>query len=182
MSGFGVTYLGLPILAAFTSRAIRNDTLLFRVLFGTQLVAMRPQTVATEQLVVWCRRKVSNICVGLRIALFCRMLKSVLSLTLLGTTPLPAWSQQNSTDLTDRSLDDLMNIQVTSVSKTEQKMSQVATAIFVITQEDIQRSGATNIPDLLRMVPGLDVAQINGKTWAITARGLIFSLPINCWC
>ena len=50
-------------------------------------------------------------------------------------------------------------------------MSQVAAAIFVITQEDIARSGGTNIPDLLRMVPGLDVAQINGSTWAISARG-----------
>ena len=64
-----------------------------------------------------------------------------------------------------------MNVQVTSVSKTEQKISQVAAAIFVITQEDIRRSGATNIPDLLRMVPGLDVAQINGNTWAISSRG-----------
>jgi iron complex outermembrane recepter protein len=41
----------------------------------------------------------------------------------------------------------------------------------VITQEDIHRSGATNIPDLLRIVPGLDVAQINVNTWAISARG-----------
>ncbi len=74
-------------------------------------------------------------------------------------------------DLSEKSLEDLMNMQVTSVSKKEQKLSQVAAAIFVITQEDIHRSGATNIPDLLRMVPGLDVAQINGNTWAISARG-----------
>lgn len=64
-----------------------------------------------------------------------------------------------------------MNIQVTSVSKREQKLSRTAAAIFVITQEDIQRSGATNIPDLLRMVPGLDVAQINANNWAVSARG-----------
>src|SRR6202035_1263516 len=69
------------------------------------------------------------------------------------------------------SIEDLMNIEVTSVSKKEQKMSQAAAAIFVITQEDIQRSGATNIPDLLRMVPGMDVSQINANTWAISARG-----------
>src|SRR5713226_8941300 len=74
-------------------------------------------------------------------------------------------------DLTQVSIETLMNMEVTSVSKKEQKMSQVAAAIFVITQEDIRRSGATNIPDLLRMVPGLDVAQINASTWAITARG-----------
>ena len=64
-----------------------------------------------------------------------------------------------------------MNIQVTSVSKTEQTLSNTASAVFVISQEDIRRSGATNIPDLLRMVPGMDVAQINSNTWAITARG-----------
>ena len=77
-------------------------------------------------------------------------------------------------DLTRVSLENLMNIEVTSVSKKEQKLSQVAAAIFVITREDIRRSGATNIPDLLRMVPGMDVAQINSNTWAISARGFNF--------
>jgi iron complex outermembrane receptor protein len=80
-------------------------------------------------------------------------------------------AQQSSADLTSQSLEDLMNTQVTSVSKKEQKLSRTASAIFVISQEDIHRSGATNIPDLLRMVPGMDVAQINGSTWAISARG-----------
>src|SRR5271170_6796176 len=75
-------------------------------------------------------------------------------------------------DLTQLSLADLMNVEVTSVSKKEQKLSRTASAIFVITSEDIRRSGATNIPDLLRMVPGVDVAQINGNTWAISVRGL----------
>ena len=83
----------------------------------------------------------------------------------------PAWSQDKPRDLAEKSIEDLMNMEVTSVSKKEQKLSSVAAAIFVITQEDIRRSGATNIPDLLRMVPGLDVAQINGSTWAIGARG-----------
>jgi iron complex outermembrane recepter protein len=84
---------------------------------------------------------------------------------------IPTWPQASPTDLAHKSLEDLMNIQVTSVSKRGQNISQVAAAVFVITQEDIRRSGATNIPDLLRMVPGLDVAQINGSTWAISARG-----------
>jgi iron complex outermembrane receptor protein len=74
-------------------------------------------------------------------------------------------------DLASMSLEDLMNIHVTSVSKEDQKMSQVAAAVFVIGQKDIRRSGAISIPDLLRMVPGLDVAQINANTWAISARG-----------
>src|SRR5665213_3313116 len=82
------------------------------------------------------------------------------------------FGQANSQkDLSQVSLEDLMNIKVTSVSRTDQKMSQVAAAIFVISDEDIRRSGATNIPDLLRMVPGMDVSQINANTWAISARG-----------
>lgn len=80
-------------------------------------------------------------------------------------------AQEKPNDLSSKSIEDLMNIEVTSVSRKEQKISQVAAAIFVITPEDIRRSGATNIPDLLRMVPGLDVAQINASNWAISARG-----------
>src|SRR5579859_747692 len=85
-----------------------------------------------------------------------------------------SWGQAQPSsprDLTSTSIEDLMNVEVTSVSKKEQKLSMAAAAVFVITQEDIVRSGAANIPDLLRMVPGLDVAQINGSTWAISARG-----------
>jgi iron complex outermembrane recepter protein len=86
---------------------------------------------------------------------------------------LPVLRAQNQVpDLADRSLEDLMNVEVTSVSKKEQKLARTAAAVFVITQEDIQRSGATNIPDVLRMVPGVNVAQINANTWAISARGL----------
>jgi iron complex outermembrane recepter protein len=85
--------------------------------------------------------------------------------------PAPQTSPAPQGDLTQVSIENLMNMEVTSVSKKDQKLSQVAAAIFVITQEDIRRSGSTNIPDLLRMVPGMDVAQINGSTWAIGARG-----------
>lgn len=74
-------------------------------------------------------------------------------------------------DLGSMNIEDLMNVKVTSVSKEVQKMSQVAAAVFVIGQEDIRRSGATSIPDLLRMAPGVDVAQINANTWAISVRG-----------
>jgi iron complex outermembrane receptor protein len=75
------------------------------------------------------------------------------------------------TDLSQASLEELMNIKVTTVSKKEQKLSRVAAAVFVISQEDIRRSGARNIPDLLRMVPGVDVAQVDGDTLAISVRG-----------
>ena len=64
-----------------------------------------------------------------------------------------------------------MNIKVTSVPKKQEKLGKAAAAVYVISQEEIRRSGASNIPDLLRMVPGLEVAQITSNTWAITARG-----------
>jgi iron complex outermembrane receptor protein len=67
-------------------------------------------------------------------------------------------------DLTQFTLEDLMNVQVISVSKKEQKLAKTGAAIFVITQEDIRRSGATNIPDLLRMVPGVDVPRVDHST------------------
>jgi len=82
-----------------------------------------------------------------------------------------AQSTPKSDDLTNLSVDDLINVQVTTVARRGQKLSETAAATFVITQEDIRRSGATTIPDLLRMVPGLDVAQVNGNIWAISARG-----------
>jgi iron complex outermembrane recepter protein len=101
-----------------------------------------------------------------------RVLKrSYLTLAVAVLMPIPAWSQETPKDLSNKSIEDLMNIEVTSVSKKDQKLSRTAAAIFVISQEDIRRSGATNIPDLLRMVPGLDVAQVNGSTWAISSRG-----------
>jgi iron complex outermembrane receptor protein len=95
----------------------------------------------------------------------------VVSILVALAAPLHASSLNGARDLADASLEDLMNIEVTTVSKKEQKLSQTPAAIFVITQEDIRRSGMTSVPDLLRMVPGLQVAQIQGGAWAITARG-----------
>jgi iron complex outermembrane receptor protein len=82
------------------------------------------------------------------------------------------WAQApQDPDLSTVSLEDLMNLQVTSVSKKEQKLSKTGAAIFVITQDDIRRSGATNIPDLLRLAPGVDVSQVDANRWAISIRG-----------
>jgi iron complex outermembrane receptor protein len=92
-------------------------------------------------------------------------------LAALVAKPALAYPPQKTDDLTSQSIQDLMNLEVTSVSKTEQKLARTAAAVFVITPEDIRRSGATDIPDLLRMVPGMDVSQINANTWAISARG-----------
>ncbi|HLG99405.1 MAG TPA: TonB-dependent receptor [Bryobacteraceae bacterium] len=74
-------------------------------------------------------------------------------------------------DLSNASLEQLMDVQVTSVNKKEQKLARTAAAIFVISAEDIRRSGATNIPDLLRMVPGVQVSRIDANAWSISIRG-----------
>jgi iron complex outermembrane receptor protein len=71
----------------------------------------------------------------------------------------------------DLSFEDLLATTVTSASKRSQPLNDTATAVFVITAEDIRKSGATNIADALRMVPGLHVAQIDANKWAVTARG-----------
>ena len=62
-------------------------------------------------------------------------------------------------------------MEVTSVTKKQQRLHEAAAAVFVITQEDIRRSGVTSIPEALRMVPGLQVARIDTNTWAISSRG-----------
>ena len=75
------------------------------------------------------------------------------------------------TSVFDFSLEDLMDVKVTSVAKRPQSISSAPSAIFVISSEDIDRSGATTIPELLRMVPGMHVGQINANKWSVSARG-----------
>jgi iron complex outermembrane recepter protein len=77
----------------------------------------------------------------------------------------------SESDLTEISIEGLMQQKVTSVSKTEQVFSDTAAAVFVITRDDLRRSGVTNIPEALRMVPGVNVARIDSNKWAISARG-----------
>src|SRR6266567_3965904 len=69
------------------------------------------------------------------------------------------------------SIEQLMNLQVTSVSKRPERLSQTASAIQVITQEDIRRSGAASLAEALRLAANLQVAQIDSRQWAISARG-----------
>jgi iron complex outermembrane receptor protein len=96
--------------------------------------------------------------------------QTVCILSLL-TVSFPVCAQDRPQNPSSMSIEQLMQVEVTSVSKSKQRLSRTAAAITVISQEDIRRSGATNIGDLLRMVPGMDVGQINGSTWAISARG-----------
>jgi iron complex outermembrane receptor protein len=74
-------------------------------------------------------------------------------------------------DLSQLSLEDLTKVQVSSVERKDQELMKVPAAVFVITQQDIRRSGATSLPELFRMVPGMEVAQVYANEWAVSARG-----------
>lgn len=80
-------------------------------------------------------------------------------------------SEADPGDLTNINLEDLMKVEVSSVARKQQKMSDTAAAAYVISQEDIRRSGATSIPEALRLAPGLNVARIGSSSWAVSARG-----------
>ncbi len=77
----------------------------------------------------------------------------------------------STVELLDFSLQELMVLQVTSVSRRSQRQFDAAAAVYTITRDDIQDMGITSIPDALRMVPGMQVARLNGNTWSASARG-----------
>lgn len=76
-----------------------------------------------------------------------------------------------STDFSNLSIEELANIDVSSVAKADQPLSEAAAAIYVITHDDIVRSGATRLPEILRLAPNLQVAQVTASSYAISARG-----------
>jgi iron complex outermembrane receptor protein len=88
-----------------------------------------------------------------------------------------AHGQPPQKDLGDATLEQLMNVEVTSASKKAQHLSDTAASVFVITREMIRRSGLTSIPEVLRLAPGVEVARVDGSRWAIGIRG--FSAPLN---
>jgi iron complex outermembrane recepter protein len=96
---------------------------------------------------------------------------TVLLAFLLSGSPARAEGSATIGELKELNLEDLMNVEVTSVARHAQKLLGAASAIQVITQEDIRRSGATSIPEALRLADNLQVAQKNSHDWAISARG-----------
>ena len=74
-------------------------------------------------------------------------------------------------DFFGMSIEELLNVDIYSVSKSPRKLTESPAAIFVLTCEDIRRSGATSIPDLLRVVPGLNVARSESGRWQVSSRG-----------
>ena len=83
---------------------------------------------------------------------------------------LPA-SDLEDEDLTELSLEQLMNIEVTVASRTKQKLGDIPAAVYVITGDEIRRSGHQSIQDALRMVPGFYVSHWTTESWDVTARG-----------
>src|SRR6266700_6449575 len=83
----------------------------------------------------------------------------------------PQDSQETVDHLAQISLEDLGNIEVTTTSKEPVNASETPAAIYVITQEDIRRSGATSIPEALRLAPGVEVARVDSNTWSLGVRG-----------
>ena len=99
-------------------------------------------------------------------------LASILSLAVSAQADYP--KTESEEDFLDFSLEELISLEipdVTSVSRKKQRLMDSAAAIYVITSEDIQRTGVTSIPEALRMVPGMQVARLNGNTWSISTRG-----------
>ena len=79
--------------------------------------------------------------------------------------------QLPASDLVELTLEQLANIEVTSVSRRVERLSRAAASIYVITSEDIRRSGATSLPEALRLAPNLNVARADNVQYSITARG-----------
>jgi iron complex outermembrane receptor protein len=100
-----------------------------------------------------------------------RMMVSALAAWALLGVAMAADKPADDSDLLDLSVEQLLNTEVMTASRRSQAAGLVPAPLYVITQADIRRSGATSIPELLRAVPGLNVAQIDANKWAVGARG-----------
>jgi iron complex outermembrane receptor protein len=98
------------------------------------------------------------------------IIKVIIALIFLGVV-FTGWAQYTRTNVAELSIEDLVNLQITSVSKKQTPLAQSPAAVAVLTADDIQRIGATSIPEALRVIPGLNVAQVSANRWAVSARG-----------
>jgi iron complex outermembrane receptor protein len=90
---------------------------------------------------------------------------------LLPFRAMSAPTTQGNEELMDLDIESLMEIEVYSVSKKAQKLSDTTSAVFVINQEMIHKSGLTEIPEILRLAPGVQVSRITGNSWSVSIRG-----------
>ncbi len=121
------------------------------------------------------RRRTGNICSAVEHARrngLIALLAFFVAFVVTGLSAQEAQRQEKGlSKLAEMSLEELTNLTITSVSKKEQKASEAPAAIYVVTPEDIRRSGVLSLPEALRMVPGMDVAHVNANQWAISSRG-----------
>lgn len=94
------------------------------------------------------------------------------TLTITGVAKAQVLAADSIENLQRLSIEQLANLQVTSVSKVPESLRDAPAAIYVITHDDIIRSGARRIPDMLRLAPNLEVFQTSPENYVITARGL----------
>src|SRR4051812_44009195 len=92
-------------------------------------------------------------------------------LSAVGHCQMQMASASDPTALKNMSLEQLSQIQVTTLSKQPEKASNIPAAVFVITRDDIRRSGVTSIPEALRLAPGVEVARIDSSKWSVGIRG-----------
>ena len=98
--------------------------------------------------------------------------RGVLATLLLSASLVPARAQQVAeADIQQLSIEQLANVEITSVSKAPQSLSTAAAAIYVISHDDVIRSGANSLPEMLRLAPNLEVMQTSPASYEITARG-----------
>lgn len=103
---------------------------------------------------------------------YSRLFLTLLGLTLIASSALAQKSTDSTTlELKKLSIEELLNLEVTSVSMRPEKLREVASAVQMISGEDIHRSGVTRLPEALRLVSNLQMEQVNSHDWAISARG-----------
>lgn len=78
---------------------------------------------------------------------------------------------EETDDLSDLSIEELMDVEVVTASRRAEPLSQVPGAVIVLNEEDLFRSGATSLPEVLKLVPGVHVAQVDMDKWAVGIRG-----------
>ncbi len=100
------------------------------------------------------------------------MKRLVTGAAMLAAASWPAYAQGTAAGgISDMSIEQLSNVEVTSVSRRPESLNKAPSSVYVITAEDIRRSGTASLPEVLRLAPNLEVAKMNGYAYTITARG-----------
>ena len=90
-------------------------------------------------------------------------------------------AEAESDDLTELSLEELMNMEVTIGSRAEDPLSSIPAAVYVLTGDEIRRSGHTSLQEALRMVPGFSVARYGTSGWSVWRAASAAASPTSCW-